>query len=351
MRSPATFIFSVACGSALIAGLCLRGHALGDSPAAAGAAERRLAIFYTAEIHGTLEPCGCTSDPLGDIARYAALVRAARARGTATLLVDAGGMLYGEGGISAKERPADDLRARFLADELGKLGLRAAALAETDLVAGAGAVQPPRLASNLGASAALAPAHVETIGDIKVGLLGVADPALGAALGVTAEEAMRAAQRDVEKLRRAGAEIVVLLAPIDRGGARRLAREAGADFVVAGRQVGRGMARAEKIGAAYLLQPADELQRVGRVDLVLRGGAARPLVDAGGADANQARAEEVDRALKRLDEDLARWSSSDGGGGGGGGGEASFIAAKRAERAELVAERTRLSQPFAPPAT
>jgi hypothetical protein len=42
-------------------------------------ARRRLTIFYTAEIHGTPEPCGCTSDPLGDVARYAALV--ARRRG------------------------------------------------------------------------------------------------------------------------------------------------------------------------------------------------------------------------------------------------------------------------------
>ena len=33
--------------------------------------------FYTAEVHGTLEPCGCTSDPLGDLARYAEVVRAA----------------------------------------------------------------------------------------------------------------------------------------------------------------------------------------------------------------------------------------------------------------------------------
>ena len=43
-----------------------------------GKFQKRLTIFYTAEVHGTLEPCGCTSDPLGDIARMTAAVRRAQ---------------------------------------------------------------------------------------------------------------------------------------------------------------------------------------------------------------------------------------------------------------------------------
>jgi hypothetical protein len=319
--------------------------ALTAAPERGAPGERRLSIFYSAEVHGTLEPCGCTSDPLGDIARYAALVRGAREQGAATLLVDAGGLLYAEGGVSPKERPADDLRAKFLAAELTALGLGAAGLAETDLVGGAALVKPKRLASNLGPSAVLEPAHVVTVGEIKVGLLGVADPALGAALGVASEDPVKAAQREVARLRRDGAEIVVVLAPIERAAARRVARDAGADFVVAGRQVGKGAARADKVGQAFLVTPADELQRVGRIDLVLRGEGG-PLLDAGGAEANRARVAELDQLIKRLDDDLARWSS----GNGGSGGDSAFVASKRAERGELVAERARLGQPFSPPA-
>ena len=66
-----------------------------------------LTVFYTGGVHGTLEPCGCTSDPLGDVARYAALVRTA-ARSGPTLLVDGGGIVVprerqpqGEGGQRA----------------------------------------------------------------------------------------------------------------------------------------------------------------------------------------------------------------------------------------------------------
>ena len=106
--------------------------------------------------------------------------------------------------------------------------------------------------------------------------------------------------------------------------------EAGADFVVVGRQVGKGLGRAEKVGRGYLVSPADELQRVGRIDLVLRGKETA-LVDAGGPGANRLRVAEIDSALKRLDDDLARWTKE-----GGGAADSSFVAAKRAEREALA---------------
>src|SRR5262245_10794987 len=75
-------------------------------PGPTAAAERRLTIFYTAEIHGVLEPCGCTSDPLGDVARYGTVVAEARHEPGGVLLVDAGAMSYPEGGLPARELEA-----------------------------------------------------------------------------------------------------------------------------------------------------------------------------------------------------------------------------------------------------
>src|SRR5262245_49246005 len=67
---------------------------------AQGPRERRFSIIYTAEVHGAVEPCGCTSDPLGDISRLATVVAAAKkdVGPGAVLLVDGGGLLYAEGG-------------------------------------------------------------------------------------------------------------------------------------------------------------------------------------------------------------------------------------------------------------
>jgi cytochrome c554/c'-like protein len=310
------------------------------NPAKGGkGSERRLTIFYTAEAHGTLEPCGCTSDPLGDLSRYAALVRRA-ARSGPILLVDGGGLSFPETS-GAKDKQANALRARFLGRTLDGLGAFAAGLAETDLQAGVAGVVPRRLAVNLSASPALQASFLKTVGGVRVGVLGVADPAIAPQLGVRAEDPVLAAKREVARLRQAGADLVIALCPLDKPGARRLARSAAPDIVVLGRQVGNGQARAERLANTFLVAPADELQRVGRLDIVLRG--AGPLADAGGPEAAALRRVEIDQAAGRLDDELEIWSAA--------GGDPAFIAAKRREREALADERRGLARPWTPPAS
>jgi hypothetical protein len=303
--------------------------------------DRQLTLFYSGDVRGTLEPCGCTSDPLGDVARYAGLVRAAERSGP-TLLVDGGGLSFPES-TSAKEKAANDLRARFLGKTLQALGPFAAGLADNDIGAGHGEVTPRRLAVNFSRSPAIVPSELKTIGDVRVGIFGVADPALAARVGAQAEDPVPAAKREVARLRSAGAELVIALVPLDRPTARRLARAAAPDLIVLGRQVGSGQARAEQVGSTFLVAAAEELARVGRIDFVLRGPGA--LTDAGGPDAAALRRVEIDAAAARLDEELARWSSS-----ANAGADPGFIAAKRRERAELDEEKKSLEHPFTPPA-
>ena len=310
------------------------------------AGERHLTVFYTGGVRGTLEPCGCTSDPLGDVARYAALVRAA-ARSGPTLMVDGGGLSYPES-ASAKEKAANDLRARFLGRTLAALGPFAAGLADNDVGPAHGEVTPRRLAVNFSRSPTVAPSELKTIGDVQVGIFGVADPALAARVGAEAEDPVPAAKREVARLRGAGADLVIALVPLDRPAARRLARAAAPDLIVLGRQVGNGQARAEQVGASYLVAAAEELARVGRVDFVFRGGGAGGngggLTDAGGPDAAAMRRVEIDAATARLDEELKRWSASSAGADPG------FVAGKRQERAALDDEKRALDHPWTPPA-
>jgi hypothetical protein len=304
--------------------------------------DRQLTLFYSGEVRGTLEPCGCTSDPLGDVARYAALVRTAERSGP-TLLVDGGGLSFPES-ASAKEKAANDLRAKFLGKTLQALGPFAAGLAENDIGAGPGEVTPRRLAVNFSRSPAIVPSELKTVGDVRVGIFGVADPALAARVGAQAEDPVPAAKREVARLRSAGAELVIALVPLDRPTARRLARAAGPDLIVLGRQVGSGQARAEQVGSTFLVAAAEELARVGRIDFVLRGTGA--LTDAGGPDAAALRRVEIDAAAARLDEELTRWSSS-----ANAGADPGFVAAKRRERAALDDEKRSLEGPWTPPAT
>jgi hypothetical protein len=308
----------------------------------AAAAERHLTLFYSGGVHGTLEPCGCTSDPLGDVARYAALVKGT-ARTTPVLLVDGGSLSFPES-ASAKEKAANELRARFLGKTLQSLGPFAAGLADTDLGLPHGELAPRRLAVNLTKSPAVAPSELKTIGDVRVGVFGVADPALAPRVGAAGEatDPIPAAKAEVARLRAAGAELVVALVPLDRPAARRLARAAAPDLIVLGKQVGAGQSRAEQVGGTFLVAAAEEMARVGRIDFVLRG--AGPLADAGGPDAAALRRVEIDAALSRLDEELGRWSSA------GAGGDPAFVADKRRERAALDAEKKALGRPWTPPA-
>jgi hypothetical protein len=296
-------------------------------------------LFYTAETHGTLEPCGCTSDPLGDFARVTALVRAAAGHNRSALFVDAGSLGYPAAAGSEKDQSATQLRAEFLAREIAKLPFGGSALGDSDLAHGPGGVAPKRLATNLAQAPFVEPSRIVTVGSIRIGVLGVADPELAKKAGLSAQEPTAAAQQEVTRLRASGAEVVVLLAPVERQLARNLARTTGADFVIVGKNVGQGMARAERVGTAYLVAPAEELQRVGRLEIVLHGKASRSteelLVDAGGAAQTQERRAELDGILDRLEADLARWQKEAGS-------DPAFVAAKRHERDQLRAERAAL---------
>jgi len=306
---------------------------------AAPARDRRLTIFYTAEIHGTPEPCGCTSDPLGDVARYAALVRETARRGP-VLTVDAGGLSFPESS-TPKEKQANAARAEFLGEALAHIGPPfAAGLAETDVAAGSTVAVPERIASNISGAKNVAASRLETVGGLRVGIIGVADPALAAGIGGKAEDPVSAAKREAVALRAKGADLVIALAPVEKPLARRVARESGADLVVLGRQVGKGMERAEQVGNAFLVASADEAQRVGRIDIVWRGKG--PLVDGGGPEAAALRRVEIDQNVARIDKELEAWAAASGG-------DQAFIAGKRREREALIAERAKFDTPWKEP--
>jgi len=73
------------------------GSASGDGPIPQ---QPTFTVFGLAEVRGQIGPCGCTSDPLGDIARTTQLVADARAKGP-VLVVDAGSLLYSQSPVPA----------------------------------------------------------------------------------------------------------------------------------------------------------------------------------------------------------------------------------------------------------
>jgi 2',3'-cyclic-nucleotide 2'-phosphodiesterase (5'-nucleotidase family) len=196
-------------------------------------AETTITVFALAEVRGQIEPCGCTTDPLGDLARTAELVAAARAEHP-VVVIDAGSLLYPRATIDPQARPQEDLKADLLARVYkDELAVAAVGLGPNDLAAGPDQVRLPRQVANLPASAgvALAPPTVVAAGSEKIGVFGVIDPALVPTLG--ASDPIAAATAAVAKLRADGATRVFALASMTKKDAVALVRKVGGiDLVV-----------------------------------------------------------------------------------------------------------------------
>jgi hypothetical protein len=286
-------------------------------------------LVATAEVKGTPEPCGCTSDPLGDVARVATLAKGG-------LWLDAGSLLYNREELSAERRPQADATAAALAHIYGRARV---GLGAGDLAAGAARVKPPRQACNVTRGMALEAPRVETIDGVKIGVFGVVTPERVAPLKAT--EPVAAATRAVATLRKQGAQMIVALCGMDRLEARKLVRAVpGIDFAVVGADVGDGMAEPEPVGASWLAAPADQARYAIKLSVERRGDG--PLALYAGAAARRHELEKADRRIKTLETQLAGWKKDPSA-------DKAFVAARQQEHDELVAAKKTLATSAAPP--
>lgn len=263
-----------------------------------------MVVLYTASVQGYVEPCGCTAEPLGGIARFSAAVEDARAAyGERVVVLDAGDLLFEK---LDDARPADlcqaEARVDLLLDAVRHNGLVATVLGPLDDVLGA-AFRDGRLAArdivtlSLGGTRALeAGARQERsvlhdAGGVKVGVVGFrADDA-------AAVDVQRAALvAEVAQLVARGAQTVVALAQAPRELTRRIVTDVpGLDVVILGRAPGEVPVAPERIGGVTLVAAGQQAQHVGVLELVLDGRRA------GEALALDDRAAEAARRAKVLD--------------------------------------------------
>lgn len=333
----------------VFAGACKRGSSAGGAEGQGpGPTKVTATVFVTTELFGTIEPCGCNSDPRGDLARAAAVIDRARTTGH-VLYIDGGSLLFAAEEIPPQQVTQAKMTADLIRDAV-KTQLKAAAigLGPGDLSLGKTAVTVPRQAANISASAGipLAPPEVIDVGKVRVGVFGVVDPDLVAGLGVAATDPAAAAAGAVKTLNAAGAQVIIALAHMDRAGARKLATAvAGIDFIVAGQSAPdpKDVSPApEHAGDTWIVQPANRGQGLARIDLTVAGD------DGAFADAigkARARAEIADLG-PRIDElatRIAGWEKDPTA-------DPAFLDKKRAELAVLEQKRAHLqASPLAIP--
>ena len=288
--------------TALVAALALSlsGASCGDDdrpttppPVTRPAPTFRLVVLT--DLKGYLEPCGCTSRPLGGIDRTAAKVKSLRDDGPPVLPVVAGdlffdGMAHGIAGAEQQEVWRAETLAEILRDSIG---VEAAAPGRLDLSHGTRVLADlaeracfPLLAAGVEMSVpeeegeptqrALPDRVVREVAGARVGIFGVSDmsgPDGRLPEGIEREQEMLdAARAAVGALREDGAGVIVGLVRGTRRDARAIAREVeGIDFLVQG-----GLDLEEpippfEVDGTWVLHAGRQGQGVVVVDVFLRG--------------------------------------------------------------------------------
>jgi hypothetical protein len=322
----------------------------GGSGTQSAPAKPSFTVFALAEVRGQIGPCGCTSDPLGDISRTTRLVDDARAKGP-VLFVDAGSLLYGKNPVPAHLDAQEELKASLLTSIYKEhLEVAAVGLGPADLAKGPASLRFPREAANVSDPAIkLQAPEVFTVGESKVGVFGVI--AKDTLKDVKVDDPVATGKSAVEQLRKSGAQVVVALVQASsKRDAVALVREIGSiDLSIAGLgalapEPEDVSLEPEKIGDGWLVIPANRGQVLSRVDVTLRPGGSGPLVDAVGPGAAKARLAKLDHQLQRLDADIAKFKADKSS-------DPQFIANKETERSELAAQKKQLeTQPLVVPA-
>jgi hypothetical protein len=268
-------------------------------------AGKRVAIVYTASVQGYVEPCGCTAEPLGGVARLAALIDMARAAygEERVLFLDAGDLLFERADdTAAADACQAEARADLLVETYARKGLVATVLGPLDDVRGA-SFRDARMAKNAVTTVGVNPPRDAV--DRAIHATGVLRSAGAAKIGVSAfrvdkpddvAAAKAGLTSEVARLRGDGADAIVVLAQSPRSVIRSVVEGiAGVDVVILGRAPGEVPAPPETLpSGAVIVASGMQAQHAGVLELVLDGRVA------GKALALDDRAAEAERRAKVL---------------------------------------------------
>ncbi len=303
--------------------LCL-GCSRGRRPAAEVEPTVRLAVVT--DLKGYLEPCGCTSNPLGGIDRLAAQIQALREKEAPLLVVAAGDAFYDAAPLEPARVDQANRNAKTLAEILSSLEVTAVLPGRRDRAQPPDALAVVREASDfpwlaMGDSPETLPVE---LGGLRLAVVG-APP--GVSLGEV--EAAVAATRSEGSL-------VLVLIDGTRRDANRIAAIDGVDFVVQGGLDQDSPIPPRHAGGSWVFHASRQGQGVTVVD-VYRTNDEDPFADRSEWSRRE-RAEQLDAQIADLGAKIAAWEKS-------GDVDAADLDPQRARLTELKQARERLEAP------
>ena len=297
------------------------------SPSAEAAPSLRVALVT--DLKGYLEPCGCTSNPLGGIDRLAAQVEALRKDGVPLLVVAAGDVFFDAEVLEPARVDQAHRNARTLVGVLDRIGVTAVVPGGNDLA------QPEEILEELRSASDFAwladTSNIEKaehqVGGIKLALLGARS---GANIDAVRELGAEASRQS---------DLSILLVDGSRRDATELANASGADFVVQGGLDQDAPIAPRPSRGSWVLHASRQGQGLTVVD-VFQTKKGAPFTDES-AWSREERAGQLDRRIEDLSAKIATWEKS-------GDFEPADLEPQRAQLAQLGTERAELAAPRPP---
>ncbi|HEY8088108.1 MAG TPA: multiheme c-type cytochrome [Polyangiaceae bacterium] len=280
------------------------------APVAEGAPPT-IRLYLVTDLAGALEPCGCTKDQLGGLDHFGAWVKHEQARVPAALVASAGPLFYMDDKLEGDRADQDRIKAQTIAHVLHGLGFAAFAPGANDWNDGREGLDRLAQASGGAAVRGEGGAIVREVGGIRVGFVGY-----GQSKEKDANDIEGTVRRGVDEAKKQGAEVLVALAAVGRGEAKRIADavpELTAVVVGSARSAGDSNTTApqgEQVGDVLVVQGSNHLQSVAVLDLYVREpvvpGHVIRFADATGLELSQKR-EELARRIDELHTKIASW--------------------------------------------
>ncbi|MEW6775301.1 MAG: UshA-like (seleno)protein [Bdellovibrionota bacterium] len=251
-------------------------------PPSAPAGPRRLALAFTGNGLGTIDPCGCVDRQRGGLARRATVLSKLRQDYPELLYVDYGNTLFATNELTDLEKDQKTQKAKLIVQALGEMKLAAYSVGGNDLAGGWEVLRSiladakfPVLSANLYDAKTGSPlfqpwAVVET-GGIRLGITATSDAGDGVQIpeGIQIRPAAESVAAILPELRAKSDKVVVLY----RGAVQeriKIARMDGVDILAGFPDHAGGHARAE--GNAILAATSGRGESVGFLSFLLDGG-------------------------------------------------------------------------------
>ena len=265
-----------------------------------------------------MEPCGCTSTPMGGIQRLATIVKSEKLD---SALLDAGNLLLPKDHIDDSNRDQHIYKAETLASFYEKLGVKAVNIGHADLKQGQRFLKSlqeksktPFLSANHGFEAKKGPtvkrAMIHVLDGIKVGVTGVALDVKNSRAKISDEE-KESLERELQTLTAEKVDVLLLLADVSASGAESLARAfPQLHFVIRspGSKITRKPSAPKKLGNVVVIEAGSQGQYVGKLQLLLGQSAPAKLAFDDGGLSMKGKANLLERKMTALQRDIDRLS-------------------------------------------